>query len=331
LRLFAAHPAFSHKVVHLSLRIVFLGTGKLALPVFAALCDSPHDVVGLVTQPDRTGPGHHRHRNPLKELAAERHIPVLQPVRIKTPEAVAELRALNADLFVVAAYGQILSREILEMPRLGTINVHASLLPRHRGATPIHAAILHGDAETGITIIRLVPELDAGPMLATVRTPIGPDETTGALEERLAALAPAITLEAIARLEAGTIREVEQDHAQATHVGKLDKPAGRIPWTQPAVEVERHLRGMQPWPGPFTQLHQPDKPPLRLQILRGEPVACDDPAAPGTIIAVDPTQFTVRCGDGALRVTQVHPDGKRPMPAADFLRGRVVHVGDKCE
>ncbi len=174
----------------MALRIAFLGTGRLAAPVFQSLCDSEFTVCGLVTQPDRTGPGHHRHSNPLKSLAEERGIPVLQPQRIKTPDSVESLRQLNAELFVVAAYGQILSREILDMPRLGTINVHASLLPRHRGATPIHAAVLEGDLESGITIIRLVPELDAGPMLGSVRTPIGRKETTGELEARLADLAP---------------------------------------------------------------------------------------------------------------------------------------------
>ncbi|MDZ4688414.1 MAG: methionyl-tRNA formyltransferase [Planctomycetaceae bacterium] len=315
----------------MSLRIVFLGTGRLAQPVFQALCGSPHIVVGLVTQPDRTGPGHHRHQNPLKELAAGRAIPILQPVKIKTSESVAALRALNADLFVVAAYGQILSREILDMPRLGTINVHASLLPKHRGATPIHAAILHGDADAGITIIRLVPELDAGPMLGVVRTPVAADETTGALEARLADLAPTLTLDVIHGLEAGTIDAVEQDHAQATHAGKLDKQDGRLPWTRSAIDIERHIRGMQPWPGPFTLLHQPDKPPLRMQVLHAVPMDSDDPLPPGTIIAVDASQFTVRCGDGSLCITQVHPDGKRPMPAGDFLRGRTVHTGDKCE
>lgn len=314
-----------------SLRIVFLGTGRLALPVFQALCHSVHQVVGLVTQPDRTGPGHHRHRNPLKDLALERGIPVLQPVRIKTPEAVAALQELQADLFVVAAYGQILSSTILDMPRLGTINVHASLLPRHRGATPIHAAILQGDAESGVTIMRLVPELDAGPMLGVVRTPIGPHETTGELEGRLAELAPAITLQVIDGLREGTIQPVEQDHRQATHAGKLDKSHGQIPWSQPAEHVERHLRGMQPWPGPFTTLHQPDRPPLRMQILQGTVVETSAPQAPGTVIEADAKQFTVRCGAGAIRVVAVHPDGKRAMPAADFLRGRPVNVGDRLE
>jgi methionyl-tRNA formyltransferase len=315
----------------LSLRIIFLGTGRLAQPVFQALCGSSHGVVGLVTQPDRTGAGHHRHRNPLKDLAIERGLPVLQPVKIKTPESVAALRELNADLFVVAAYGQILSREILDMPRLGTINVHASLLPKYRGATPIHAAILHGDAEAGVTIIRLVPELDAGPMLGVVRTPIAADDTTGTLEARLAELAPALTLDVIAGLDAGTVQAFEQDHSQATHAGKLDKPDGRIPWSRSAIDVERHLRGMQPWPGPFTILHQPDKPPLRMQFLRGNVIDSHESVPPGTVIAVTPTDFTIRCGDGAIRIHQVHPDGKRPMPVADFLRGRPLHVGDRCE
>ncbi|MBI1345410.1 methionyl-tRNA formyltransferase [bacterium] len=313
------------------LRIGFLGTGRLAMPVFQAICDSPHQVCGLMTQPDRTGPGHHRHRNPLKELAIERGIPVLQPVRIKRPEAVAELRALDPELFVVAAYGQILSQEILDLPRLGTINVHASLLPRYRGATPIHASVLNGDAESGITIIRLVQELDAGPMLGCVTTPIGCKETTGELEDRLASLAPELTLRVIAELEAETAVETAQDASLATHVGKLSKADGRIEWSQSAKQIERHVRGMQPWPGPFTQLHQADKPPLRMQVLEVDPVFSESPSPPGDVIDVAGDSITLRCGDAAVRVLRVHPDGKRPMPVAEFLRGRRVQIGDRCE
>lgn len=313
------------------LKIAFLGTGRLAGPVFEALCQSDHTICGLVTQPDRSGAGHHRHRNPLKELALEQGIPVLQPVRIKQPESVAALQEWGADLFVVAAYGQILSRAILDMPRLGTINVHASLLPRHRGATPIHATILQGDAEAGITIIRLVPQLDAGPMLGVVRTLVSPQETTGELEERLAALAPGITLEVIAQLEQGTATPQEQDEALATHVGKLTKEDGRIDWTQSAVEVERHVRGMQPWPGPFSILIQPEKAPLRMQFLSVIPVFDESPAEPGTVVAVSPQSFTVRCGRSAVEVLRVHPDGKKALAAADFLRGRRVQVGDCCQ
>jgi len=315
----------------MSVRIGFLGTGRLALPVFQALCDSAYDVCGLVTQPDRTGPGHHRHQNPLKDLAFERGIPVLQPIRIKRPEAVAELRTWTPELFVVAAYGQILSNEILDMPRVGTINVHASLLPRYRGATPIHAAILNGDTESGITIIKLVQELDAGPMLGVISTRIGLQETTGELEGRLADLAPSLTLKVIGELAAGTARELPQDHTQATHVGKLSKANGRIDWSQAAIVVERHVRGMQPWPGPFTQWIQTEKPPLRLQILEVDPVFSESPLPPGSVIEVTADSFTIRCGIAAVRVLRVHPDGKRPMPTGEFLRGRRVQIGDRCE
>ncbi|HET6424825.1 MAG TPA: methionyl-tRNA formyltransferase [Planctomycetaceae bacterium] len=313
------------------LRIVFLGTGRLAEPVFAALCESPHQVVGLVTQPDRTGPGSHKHVNPLKESALARRMRVLQPDRIRNAESVAELQALQPELFVVAAYGQILSKAILDMPRLGTINVHASLLPKYRGATPIHAAVLNGDVEAGVTIIQLVPQLDAGPMLGMVRTPIGAKETTGELEARLAALSVPLTLDVIQQLAEGTAHPVEQDHAAATHVGKLTKPDGRIDWTKPAVQVERHLRGMQPWPGPFTTLVSDGKPPLRLQILDGTVIDSAGTATAGTVIEVTANSFSVRCGEGVLRIDRVHPEAKRPMSTTDFLRGRVVVVGDRLE
>jgi methionyl-tRNA formyltransferase len=313
---------------HMPLRIVFLGSGRLAEPVFSALLDSPHTVCGLVTQPDRTGPGQRPHGNPLKDLAGKRGLPVLQPERIKTADAVAAVTALAADVHVVAAYGQLLPRALLDAPQLGTINVHASLLPRYRGATPIHAAILHGDAETGITIIRLVPELDAGPILASVRTPILPRETTGELEARLAQLAVPITLEVLAQLESGTAQPVEQDHRLATYAGKLSKADGRIDWRQPAVVVERHIRAMQPWPGPFTYLPQAGKMPLRMQILAATVCAGRADCPPGQIIAIDDEAFTVQCGEDGLRIERVHPDGKRAMSAGEFLRGRKVSVGD---
>lgn len=314
-----------------ALRIVFLGTGKLAEPVFEALCQSEHTVCGLVTQPDRTGPGSKKHLNPLKEAALARGMPVLQPERIRNPESVAELQALQPELFVVAAYGQILSKAILDMPRLGTINVHASLLPKYRGATPIHAAVLNGDTEAGVTIIQLVPQLDAGPMLGMVSTPIGAKETTGELEARLAAFAVPLTLDVISKLATGTAHPVEQDHAAATHVGKLTKPDGRIDWSKPAMQVERHLRGMQPWPGPFTTLVTVGKPPLRMQVLDGTVVESRSEHRPGTVVAVDTATITVRCGEEALQINRVHPEAKRALSTAEFLRGRAVTVGDRFE
>lgn len=315
----------------MSIRILFLGTGPLALPVFRSLCEqSTHQLVGLVTQPDRAGRGHHQHVNPLKELALARGLPVLQPTVIKTPESVEALRQTEADLFVVAAYGQMLSKDVLATPRLGTINVHASLLPKYRGAIPIHAAILNGEKETGVTIIEIVQKLDAGPMLGAVSTPIGPDETTGQLEQRLADLAVPLTLRVIDEIASGTDCRVPQDESQVSHVRKLSKEDGAVPWGKTATEVERHIRGMQPWPGPFSHLHQQDKPPLRLQILSGQPV--EGPSVgdrqPGTVIDVSATDLVVQCGEGAIRLRTVQPDGKRAMPIADFLRGRKVSVGD---
>ena len=316
----------------MALRILFLGTGPLALPSFQALCDSTeHQVVGLVTQPDRVGRGHHQHANPLKELAISRGLTVLQPDSIKVPESLENLKKTEADLFVVAAYGQILSNAVLAVPRLGTINIHASLLPKYRGATPIHAAVLNGDQEAGVTIIEIVQKLDAGPMLGKASIPILPEETTGQLEQRLAQLAIPLTQRVINEIEKGTVVREIQDEAAATHVRKLSKSDGQIPWTKSAVEIDRHVRGMQPWPGPFSQLLQPDKPPLRMQILSVKSVNADGPSNPppaGTVIGVTATELIVQCGAGALNLFTIQPDGKRAMPAADFLRGRKVQVGD---
>lgn len=316
----------------MSLRILFLGTGPLALPTFRALCESTeHQLVGLVTQPDRTGRGHHQHVNPLKELALAKGLTVLQPDSIKLPESVGDLKSTGADLFVVAAYGQIMSKAVLAIPQLGTINIHASLLPKYRGATPIHAAVLNGDAEAGITIIELVQKLDAGPMLGKVSTAIQSGETTGQLEQRLAELAIPLTLEVINQISSGTATRTIQDELLVSHVGKLTKADGLVPWAKTANEIERHVRGMQPWPGPFSHLHQEGKPPLRLQILGIQAIAeagQQKPGQPGRVIEVTPDNFTVQCGAGAVRVSELQPDGKRPMPAGDFLRGRKVSIGD---
>lgn len=314
----------------MTIRIAYFGTGNLALPSFLSLLDSPHQIVGLVTQPDRTGRGHHQHLNPLKEAAVERGIAVLQPESIKTDQALASLRELQADLFVVAAYGQILSPAVIETPRLGTINIHASLLPRYRGATPIHAAVLNGDPETGITIIRIEPKMDAGPMLGVVRTPVQNEETTGQLEERLAELAIPLLHRVIDEVVAGVVKAIPQDAAQVTRVRKLSKTDGRIDWTRTAVEVERHVRGMQPWPGPFSELHQEGRPLTRLQILKVRVTEGVRGAQSGDVLSV-PDSVTVQCGTDAVQILTLQPDGKRPMPVADFLRGRKLSTGDRFQ
>lgn len=314
----------------MGLRIVFMGTGRLALPVFEALYASPHTVAGLVTQPDRTGRGHHHHVNPLKELAISRGTPVFQPDSIKTPESVAQLRDWRPDLQVVAAYGQILSAEVLQLPRLGTINVHASLLPKYRGATPIHAAVLNGDAESGVTIIQLEPKLDAGPMLGVVRTPIGPDDTTGDLEARLAELAGPLTLQVIHQIEAGTTTPALQDPACVTRAGKLTKADGQIPWAKSAAEVERHVRGMQPWPMAFTTFYLADRAPLRTIVQRVRVTDSGTAGTPGTVVEATADRCVVQCGAGQVELVQVQPDGKRPMAVAEFLRGYRPAAGDRC-
>ncbi len=255
------------------LKLLMMGTGDFGVPTFRALCRSAHRVVGLVTQPDRGRASRRKPRNALKELAEAEGIPVFQPERINSPEAVEQLRRFDADLYVVAAYGQILSPQVIDLPRLGVINVHASLLPKYRGAAPVQYAILNGDQETGVTIFQIQPELDAGPILLAQKTPIGPKETAGELERRLAELAAPLVLQAVEGLEAGTIQPVPQDPSQVTRAPRLKKEHGRIDWSRPAEQIERHVRAMQPWPKAFSFLQrQGQTERLRVAILEAEPL-----------------------------------------------------------
>jgi methionyl-tRNA formyltransferase len=308
-----------------------MGTGEFALPTFATLYKTPHQVVGLFTQPDRTGRGHHRSlQNPMKQLALAHSTPVFQPEKVNTPEAFADLRALEADLLVVAAYGQILSPELLAIPRLGAINVHASLLPKYRGAAPVAYAILNGDAETGVSIIQVLPKLDAGPILAVARTPIGPQETAGSLEDRLAKLAVDLLPGVIEQFAAGALRPLAQPEALVTRAPKLKKQMGEIDWTKSAREVDCQIRAMQPWPNPYTYLHSAGKPPQRLLVLSVRSVETSQTdAAPGTPVAVDKDRLVIQTGAGAVEIAQIQPEGKRPMTAADFLRGRTITSADR--
>lgn len=318
------------------LRILMMGTGTFALPTFETLCASPHAVVGLVTQPDRIGRGHHHHPHPMKAAALERGVPVFQPENVNAPESLERLHAVGADLFVVAAYGQILSPELLAIPPHGAINVHASLLPKYRGAAPVQYAILRGETETGVTIFRIEPRLDAGPILGVVRTPIGERETSGDLERRLAALAAPLTREVVEGLAAGTIVPRPQDPALVSRAPRLRKEQGLIDWSRSAVEIDRHVRGMQPWPMPYTFLHLPGRPPLRLLVLEVAPVAAGDEgdrparaAEPGVVLPSAPDELVVQCGDAAVRLLQVQPAGKRAMSAGEFRRGHALPPGSR--
>ena len=311
----------------MTLRIAMLGTGSFALPTFQGLLDSSHTIVGLVTQPDRTGAGHHHHQNPLKELAIARELPVFQPVKASAPESLDVMASWQADLFVVAAYGQILSTKFLSLPRLGAINVHASILPKHRGASPIQHAVWVGDTETGITIFQIVRELDAGDVLAIERTRIGPNETSGDLEERLASFAVPVLLRVVEQLDAGTATPQPQDHAQATYARRLSKSDGEIRWTQTATEIACQVRAMQPWPKAFSHWHRPDHPPVRVIIPRVSVIADATDAPSGTVLPSAPGQLLVKAGRDAVSLETLQPEGKRPMSAADFVCGHPIHPG----
>jgi methionyl-tRNA formyltransferase len=326
-----------------ALRLVMMATGGFALPTFRALLESEHTVVGLFTQPDRTGRGHHRHVNPLKELAAERDLPVLQPESAKTPEAIASLAALVPDLCVVAAYGQILSAELLAVPRLGAINVHASILPRYRGAAPIQTAILQGDTETGITIFQIESKLDAGPILGIERTPIGPKETSGELESRLSILGADLALRVVDQIAAGTTQPIVQDSTQASRAPRLKKESGRIDWNRSPRQIDCQVRALQPWPLAYSTLSmRSDKAggggavrSLRLIVLEVAPAetlgARGASGEPGMVVSVDNKRLVVQTGGGALEIQRLQPEGKRAMTAGEFLVGNPVRPGDRFE
>jgi methionyl-tRNA formyltransferase len=314
-----------------------MGTGTFAEPTFAALLSAGCRVVGLVTQPDRPIGAHRgstrQSRRGMKEIALEHHIPVFQPESINTPEGVAWLRVLGPDLLVVAAYGQILSKDVLAAARLGGINVHASLLPKYRGAAPVAWAIYHGETVMGVTIIRMSVHLDAGEMLAQEAVPIEPEETAGELEARLAPVGARLALHVIGQIASGPTHGVKQDQTLVTRAPKLTKEKGLIAWGRTAREVCNQIRAMQPWPTPYTFLHKPGQPPLRLIISRAR--ALDTTAGmdlvPGAVVVPAPVsgKLVVAAGNRSLvDVLELQPAGKRRMSATDFLRGHRLQSGD---
>jgi methionyl-tRNA formyltransferase len=307
-----------------------MGTGEFALPTLRALCDSRHQVVGLVTQPDRTGRGHHHHVNPLKELALKRGVEVFQPERVNLDDSLERLRSFNADLYVVAAYGQILSSRLLAIPRLGAINLHGSLLPKYRGAAPVQYAVLNGERKTGVTIFQIEPKLDAGLILGQVETEIGSRETSGELMTRLSELAVPLTLDVIDALERGAAPRTPQDPAAVTLAPRMTKDMGLIDWTQPAERIDCQIRAMQPWPMPYTFLHQSGKPPLRMLVLAIRPAGDHGSnPSPGTVASTAEGRLFVRAGDQSVELLEVQPAGKRRMAASEFLRGHAVRSGDR--
>ena len=323
------------------LRLVVMGTGPFAVPMFEALARSPHELAAVVTRPDRAAPGRRAPPNPMRAAATAAGVPVLDPERVNDDDAVAALARLAPDLLVVCDYGQILSPRVLATAPLGGINLHGSLLPRHRGAAPIQWAILAGDPITGVSVIHMTPALDAGAVIVARAAPIYPGDTAPALEAHLAALGAGATLEALERLGAArALLEpgeplqigVPQDAAKATRAPRLSKADGVVDWSQPAVRIERMRRALEPWPRTTAFLARSGGDPLRLVL---EDVAVDPDhaaaatgAAPGTILAAGEAGIVVACGGGtALAVRRVVPEGRRGMTAAEFLRGHPVLPG----
>lgn len=303
--------------------IIFMGTPEFAVPSLQALAhSSQHRLVGVVTRPDQpSGRGRTQTPSPVKRAALELGLSLIQPARLRDPQSMARLLDWSPDLIVVAAFGQILKPEVLELPAHGCLNVHASLLPRHRGAAPIPAAILAGDPETGVTIMKIDAGLDTGPILSSRSFPILPDDTTGSLTVRLAALGAGLLLETLPPYLAGELRPFPQDSSLATYAGQLRKEHGKLDFSLPAYDLSRRVRAFYPWPGAFALWHgQP------LKILRATSSPGTPATPPGTVLDFDSLPGVVS-SEGVLLLEVVQPPGKKPMSGADFSRGVRGFIG----
>ncbi len=307
-------------------RIVFMGTPDFAVPTLEALLAGPDEVVGVFTQPDKpVGRGMKLRPPPVKKAVIDRNIPIFQPKRLRDPQAVAELKKLQPDLVVVIAYGQILSEEVLSLPAHGCVNVHASLLPRWRGAAPLHRALLAGDAVTGVTTMRMDAGLDTGPMLLKAQLPVDENMTGGQLHDRMAGLGADLLLETVSGLKRGVIADQPQPEEGVTYAAKLTGEDERIDWGRTRIEVQRRIHALNPWPGAHTLLN--GRP---LKLFRCRPGAGNSGNhAPGEIITLHKDGPEVACGDGGLIVTELQPAGKRPMAAGDWLRGNPPAAGTR--
>ncbi len=303
------------------MRIVFMGTPEFAVPSLKALCDNGYEVVGVFTQPDRPkGRGNKVIASPVKQVAVEKGIPVFQPVRIRK-DGVEDLKSLAPDLCVTAAFGQILSQEILDIPRIGTVNVHASLLPKHRGSAPINWAILQGDDVVGVTTMMTDKGIDTGDMLLKAETPAIPGETAGELTLRMADLGAKLLIDTLHALEAGTLERIPQDHENMTYDPMLTKEMGVIDWTASAKDIVNRIHGLNPWPGCSTAAEGG-----RLKLLRA--AVAQGAGQPGEILVANPKQgLVIAAGEGAVAINQLQAPGGKPMNSKDYLRGHPMAVG----
>ncbi|WP_437923512.1 methionyl-tRNA formyltransferase [Sorangium sp. So ce291] len=306
------------------MRALFFGTPAIAVPSLEALA-SIADVVGVVCQPDRpAGRGLELKAPPVKVKAAELGLPVVQPEKIRTPEFAAWVKDAEADVALVIAYGRILPKAVLEAPRRGCMNLHASILPRYRGAAPITWAIVGGEAETGISLMQMDEGMDTGPVYAVHRTPIGPDTTADELAVELGALAARVVREDLRRAVGGEIEATPQDHGAATHAPLLKKEDGRIRWDRSARQIHDHIRGMTSWPGAFTTI---DGKALKVLTARVESEAAREEAPPGTVVMAGRGVVIVACGAGALQILRAQAEGRKPLAAADLVAGRTLQTG----
>lgn len=310
------------------MRVVFMGTPDFSVPTLEKIIEAGHEVIGVVTQPDKAkGRGKKVLFPPVKEKALEHNLPVYQPKRARDPEFIGQMRDLNPDVMVVVAFGQILPKALLDIPKYGCINVHASLLPKYRGAAPIQWAVIRGEKVSGVTTMQMDVGLDTGDMLMKTEVALAEDETGGSLHDKLSVLGGELLVETLRGIEAGTIRPEKQDDSQAGEYARmLDKALGKIDFSMPAGEIERLIRGLNPWPSAYTFYHG-----KTMKLWKAEVVSANDggeAAAPGQILSVDKKGFTVQTGEGALRILELQMEGKKRMDAGAFLRGCPMAAGE---
>ena len=305
------------------MRIIFMGTPDFAVPVLQSLINSRHEVVAVVTQPDRPkGRGKNMQFSPVKECALAHNIPVMQPVNVSVPEVIDELRAYEPELIVVVAFGQFVTKKIREMPKYGCINVHASLLPKYRGAGPIQWAVINGEKESGVTTMYMCREIDKGDMLLKDTVTLDPKETGDSLHDKLSMMGGPLLLKTIDQLEDGSAVRIPQCEEESTYAPKLEKTMGNIDWTMDADRIERLVRGLNSWPGTYTKIHGKTVKIWDCDVVRQETLTESQAAAtPGTVIVSEKDQLIVKAGNGALSLRMLQPEGKKIMTVDAYLRG----------